>query len=182
MPVVRWVELAEVTKPHGIRGEVRVKLYNSDSDLLAELDEVRVRDTAGKERMMTMTSVRGADEGHLLVKFEGVDSRDDAERLRSLILLVSRDEFPPLDEGEFYVCDIVGARLLGPQGEIGKVHTLVSYPTADALVVTLEGGKVGAAELPLIDEFIERVDAERGEVLVTVAALEFLSVSKSNAN
>ena len=167
--------LAEVTRPHGVRGEVRVKLYNSDSELLSDQAEVLVKRSEGNERMMALESVRGSDVGHLLAKFEGVDDRDEAERLRGALLSVRRDAFPPLEDGEFYVCDVVGARLVGPSGELGSVQGIASYPTADSLVVKLENGHGDAtAEIPLLDDFIELVDVEAGRVVLRAAALEFL--------
>jgi 16S rRNA processing protein RimM len=175
MSEVRWVALAEVTRPHGVRGEVRLKMYNSDSDLLPSQNEVLVRQGTGPERMMTIEWARGADAGHLLAKIRGIDDRDQAEKLRGAALCVRRDAFPPLEEGEFYVCDVIGARLVGPNGDLGWVTDLVSYPTADALVVRIENGDQKTIEIPLIDEFIDRVDADRKQVTLRVAALDFVS-------
>ena len=62
---------------------------------------------------MQLESVRGAGTGHLLAKFRGVDGRDAADRLRGAAICIARDRFPALEDGEFYVCDIIGATLVG---------------------------------------------------------------------
>jgi len=80
MPEVRWVPLAEVARPHGVWGELRLKGYNHDSDLLFEQTDVLVRSPNKEERMMQFESLRGANEGFLLAKFRGVDGRDAADR------------------------------------------------------------------------------------------------------
>ena len=135
----RWVPLAEVARPHGVWGEVRLKVYNSDSDLLFSQTEVLVQAPDRKDAMMQLESVRGADTGYLLAKFRGVDGRDAADHLRGAAVCVERDRFPELDEGEFYVCDVIGARLVGPRGgssnghPLGEVADFVSYPSADVL-------------------------------------------------
>ena len=175
MTDTRWVALAEVSRPHGVRGEVRVKMYNSDSELLPSLREVLVRRRDGDERSMRLESVRGADTGYLLAKLEGVDDRDAAESFRGAELCVRRDAFPPLEEGEFYACDVVGARLYGPDGELGIVEDLASYPTADVLVGRLSGGM--RCEIPLVDDYIAEIDTGARCVRLTSAALDFVAAS-----
>src|SRR5689334_12669314 len=175
MADVRWVALAEIARPHGVRGEVRVKMYNSDSELLPSLPEVLVRKLDGVERNVRLESVRGADAGYFLAKLEGVDDRDAAESFRGAQLCVRRDAFPPLEEGEFYACDIVGARLYGPDGELGIVEDLATYPTADVLVGRLSGGT--RCEIPLLDDYIDEIDMEARHVRLTSAALDFVASS-----
>lgn len=175
MDDVRWVALAEVTRPHGVRGELRVKMYNSDSELLPSLPDVLVRKSDGVERTIRLESVRGADEGHLLAKLEGVNDRDAADTFRGAQLCVRRDAFPPLEDGEFYACDVVGARLYGPDGELGIVEDLQTYPTADVLVGRLSGGT--RCEIPLIDDYIEYIDTAARQVRLKSAALDFVAAS-----
>jgi 16S rRNA processing protein RimM len=175
MADIRWVPLAEVARPHGVRGELRVKMYNSDSELLPSLSEVLVRRRDGAERTIRLQSVRGADTGYLLAKLEGVDDRDTAESFRGAELCVRRDAFPPLEEGEFYACDVVGARLYGPDGELGMVEDLASYPTADVLIGRLSGGT--RCEIPLVEDYIAEIDTAARQVRLTSAALDFVAAS-----
>lgn len=185
MSEVRWIPLAEVTRPHGVWGEVRLKIYNSDSDLLLEQSEVLVRPAIEKERLMQVESIRGADAGFLLAKFRGVDGRDAADLLRGASICVERARFPPLADGEFYVCDVIGVRLVGPAGPIGIVEDFVSYPSTEVLVVRLGPGSVragSAVELPLVDDFVESVS---DEVVLRRAGLEWierLAASSQRAN
>jgi len=178
MAARRFVPLAEVARPHGVWGEVRLKVYNSDSELLLSQTEVLVRKKPANgtppaaETMMQLESIRGADAGFLLAKFRGIDDRDAADLLRGAAICVDRERFPPLDEGEFYVCDIIGARLVSPGGDVGSVEDFVSYPSADVLVVRLEvGAAKGRVELPLVENFVERVDAGAGVVVLTSEGL-----------
>ncbi|HEX9294988.1 MAG TPA: ribosome maturation factor RimM [Polyangiaceae bacterium] len=174
MGEVRWVALAEIARPHGVWGEVRVKVYNTDSDLLASRREVLVRRRDGREETMQLESIRGADTGHMLIKFGGIDDRDAAEPLRGSTLCVRRDEFPPLPEGEFYVCDVIGARLVGPSGELGTIVDLATYPSTEVLVVQLDDPPKQRAEIPLVEDFVERVDTSLDQVVLRNEGLEFL--------
>lgn len=159
----RYVPLAAVARPHGIQGELRLKLYNDESDLLLAKPAIRLRMEGGEEREVRITTVRAANKA-LLVRFEGVSDRDAAEALRGAELCVPRDSFPPLDAGEFYACDVEGALAVLPGGEeIGRVVELRSYPTCSVLVVSRASGDL---EIPLVDAYVTEVDVDAGVVRV----------------
>jgi len=167
-----WIPLAEVMRPHGVRGEVRLRPYNRDSELLLDLDEVLVRFPNGEESEVTVEGVRPANDA-ILIKLCSVDDRNEAEQLRGAVVCGRRSEFPPVDDGEFYVCDIEGAVVLvgaseGAQTELGRVRELVSYPTVDVLIVdAVDGGRPW--EVPLVDSVVRSVDITARRVTLAAA-------------
>lgn len=167
----RFVPVAEVARPHGVRGEVRLKLYHEHSNLFAHKPTIRLRTPEGSERFVEVDVARTTN-GGVLVKFTETNDRNDAEALRGSVLSVPRDEFPTLDDGEFYACDVEGARAVLPSGEVvGLVTSLVSYPTCDTL--TIDRGHLGKLEIPLIEQFVQSVDTDAGIVhLATIDGLE----------
>jgi 16S rRNA processing protein RimM len=166
-----WVPLAEVARPHGVRGEVRLKLFNEDSEVLLGRDEVLVRLPDGEEHEVSVDRARRAD-GAILMKLFSIDDRDRADELRGAHICVQRREFPLLDEGEFYVCDAKGTRVVCEGREVGTVKDVSHYPTVDVLVVSAaDGGKDW--EVPLIDVFVDSLDLGSGEIaLKTLDGLE----------
>jgi len=179
----RYVPVAEVARPHGVQGEIRLKVYNQGSDLLLRRPPVRLRLADGIERDAVIHGAREANKA-ILVKLTGVSDRDAAEALRGAQITVPRDMFPPLDDGEFYACDIEGALALLPSGEeIGRVSGLESYPTCDVLLIERavaakagdgEGDKRKPTrlEVPLVEAYVASVDVERGVVhLLTIDGL-----------
>jgi 16S rRNA processing protein RimM len=163
--------VAEVARPHGIKGELRLKVYNPASDLLRRRPPVLLRLPDGSEREASITMAREVDKA-LLVQIAGVDDRNAAEALRGAEVCVPRASLPPPGEGEFYAWDVEGAAAVLTSGEpVGQVIELTSYPTCDVLVVVRPDGK--RIEVPLVEAYVARVDAERGVVeLVTVDGLE----------
>lgn len=166
-----YVAIAEIARPHGIQGEIRLKIYNPDSDLLARRPRAKLRTPDGALREVAITQAREANKA-MLVRLAGVDDRDAAEALRGAEILVPRDAFPPLEEGEFYACDLEGARAVMRSGEeLGRVSGVASYPTCDVLVVDREGG--GRVEVPLLDAYVGAVDAKAGVVeILTIEGLD----------
>ena len=160
----RWIPLASVARPHGVRGEVRLDLYNKDSDFLLACDEVLVRLKNGKEHEVSVVGARRADKT-ILLKLYSLDDRDDAEKIRGAVICVRRSDFPPLEEGEFYACDVEGAEVRLGKKRVGVVERFVEYPTAFAFLVKKDDG--GTIEIPVTEDYVEEVDAENGVVVVS---------------
>jgi 16S rRNA processing protein RimM len=164
-----WVPLAEIARPHGVKGELRLKLYNADSDILLDQDTVLLRLKDGKEQSASVERARRADDA-ILMKLRAVDDRTRADELRQAQVCVRRSGFPPLEEGEFYVCDLVGANVLMKAADgvvpLGTVRELRTYPSVEVLVIlAADGGKDW--EVPLVEAFVESVDTLRREVIVS---------------
>lgn len=168
-----WVPLAEVARAHGVRGEVRLRRFNPDSDLLLLLPNVLVRFPSGKEQEMEVEAARPANEA-ILMKLSVIDDRDRAAELRGALVCARRAAFPPLEQGEFYACDIEGARVVvevpeQPPRDIGRVRALRSGPGADVLIIeALDGG--APWEAPLVSDVVRSVDVSLG--IVTLVTLE----------
>ena len=170
-----WVALAEVARPHGVRGELRLRPFNRDSDLLLDVQKVLIRPAEGPAKVVRVEGARRANDA-ILMKVERVDDRDGAAALRSALVCATRGEFPPLDDGEFYACDVEGARVVvgdpaaGTDSmELGRVIELRPYPTVDVLVVQAsDGGRPW--EVPLVDDVVQRVDVEKD--LIVLSTLE----------
>lgn len=165
--------LAEVLRPHGVRGELRLKPYNRESDLLLDLDGVLLRMPDGEEHEVSVDGARRANDA-VLMKLHSIDDRDRAAELRGAEVCARREDFPPLAAGEFYACDVEGALVVvddgsGPPSELGRVRALRSYPASEVLeVVPLDGS--GPVEVPLVDGVVKTVDV--AAQLVTLRTLE----------
>jgi 16S rRNA processing protein RimM len=111
---------------------------------------------------------RRADQA-ILMKLHSVEDRSRADELRGALVCARRRDFPALDEGEFYVCDALGAKVIAPEGELGIVRDVRTYPTVDALVVRAKDeGKDW--EVPLVEAIVQSVDLDAG--VVTLRTLD----------
>lgn len=168
-----WVPLAEIARPHGVRGEVRLKLFNKTSDILLGQEEVLVRLPDGEEHEVSVERARRADDA-ILVKLYSVDDRDRADELRGSLICVRRRDFPAPEAGEFYAIDIVGAAVHLSGARIGEAVEVMTYPTLEALLVRADDGK-GSWEVPLTDAYVEKLDVEGGRVdLKTLDEIELV--------
>ncbi len=147
------VALGRVTRPHGVRGEVRVHPYWSEGETLEQGEGLWLR-TAEGARPIAVRSVRRANA--VLLMNLGAEDRDGAEALRGAELCVPRTELPELEEGEYYLVDLIGARVEHAGELVGTVVELRLHPSVDAVVIQTPKGK--RLEQVLAEPWILSVD------------------------
>ena len=132
----RRIALAAVAGAHGIKGEVRLKLFSESVDSLAAHEKLYV---GGAERRLVFVR----DAGKVAVaRFEGISDRSAAEILRGSLVEIDRSALPPLDEGEFYHADVIGLPAFDPEGsQIGTVAAVENYGAGDLLEIETTDGK-----------------------------------------
>jgi len=156
------VEIGRVVKAHGIRGEVGVLLHREESDLLERIQAATLIRTDGTSVHTRIERVSRMGRGYR-VKFLGYNDRDAAERIHGAVLLVPREVLPPLPADESYLIDLVGARVVGPEGEsVGRVIAVQSYPSVDSVVIERPDGSI--VEQPLVENWVCSVDAKQCQI------------------
>lgn len=129
------VALAAVAGAHGVKGELRLKLFSESIESLSRHERLWV---GGLERRLL--SIRDAKSP--VARFEGVDNRSVAEALRGALVEVDRAELPPLEEGEYYHADLIGLPCVDREGKpVGTVTAVENYGAGDLLEVEVQPKK-----------------------------------------
>lgn len=174
------LRIGRLTRAHGLKGELEVRLDWPDSRALLEAERVLLSLPDGASDSYVIASTRSTGKG-ILVRLEGVEDRNAAEALCGSTVSVDRADLPPLEEGEYYLCDLVGLEVSGPSGPLGRVLEIQMYPSVDAVVIEAPNG--ACYEQPLLPEWLERVDVKgAGIVLRSLdGLLEVPSPARSEA-
>jgi 16S rRNA processing protein RimM len=168
--------IGRVARAHGLKGELRIEPFFEGSDALEQVDELWLsRDAAAgapaaSPARYVLEWARAVPRAYL-VKVEGIEERNGAEALRGATVWVARSALPePAASGEYYLVDLLGAKVVGPEGEIGTVVEIATHPSVDAIVIrTLDGRTL---EQPLVAAFLARVSV--AEKLVELSTLDGL--------
>jgi 16S rRNA processing protein RimM len=160
------IEFGRITKPHGLRGEVKLRLHWEQSDALAAATTLTLVAPDGERRQLELQHARRVDKGYL-VKFRGIDDCDGAEALRGHLVELPRAALPQLEPGEFYLCDLVGMSVQVAGAEHGKVVEVMSHPSVDSVIIELSDGR--RAEQTLAEPWLVSVDVERGVIELSTA-------------
>jgi len=130
------VALAAVAGAHGVKGEVRLKLFSDGAASLARHENVYV---GGAQRRLLFARDGGKT---AIARFDGITDRSAAEALRGALVEVDRSALPPLEEGEYYHSDLVGLACVDREGQsVGTVVAVENFGASDLLEVELPNGK-----------------------------------------
>lgn len=164
----RPVTLAAIAGAHGVRGEVRLKLFGEGADSLRAFSVFSAGD-----RSLTLKSIRPANQG-AVASFAEVTDRSAAEALRGTLLTVARSALPPLGEGEYYHHDLLGLPCVSTDGDaIGTVVAIDNFGAGDILEIEKPaetGKKPQRFMVPMTAQAVPEWDADR--VTVNAAFVE----------
>jgi 16S rRNA processing protein RimM len=148
--------VGRVSSAHGVRGEVSVHKLTEVEERFAKGSILHLEDG----RRLTVESAR-PHQRSLLVKFEQVTDRTQAEALRGQVLLVPSDASPAPPDGSFWVHQVVGLEVVTEDGRsLGTIVEVQENPANDLWVT--ESGIL----LPAIRDLVVEVDVEAGKVTV----------------
>jgi 16S rRNA processing protein RimM len=152
-----WIPVGRVTRTHGLKGEL--KFYPADQDDLVIQSDQQIR--LGETRFK-IKSVRGA-KSPFIVKFEGIDSIEAAQSLLGQEVLVDREDFESLPEGEYYRFDIEGLKVFDDTGKYyGVIEDIIETGSNDVYVVRGDGKEW---LVPMIDSIVQSIDLEQGKLI-----------------
>jgi 16S rRNA processing protein RimM len=162
----KYLLLGEVLRPHGIQGEMRVRVLTDYPERLAELDTVYIgRDP--NETDATAYSIESVrmHQGYALMKLAGVDDRDQADLLRQLYVMVLLEDAVPLEEGEFYLYQLIGLTVQTEAGEtIGTLTEVLETGANDVYIV--QSPEYGEVLIPATEETILKTNVSAGKIIV----------------
>ncbi len=150
-----FITIARVIKPQGNRGEVAVELSTDFPERFAERRRLYALDEQGGRRELHLEDF-WPHKGRMVLKFAGVDSISDAERLNGCELQIPLAERAPLAEGSVWISDLVGCRVIADGSEVGVIEDLDFTAGEAPLLVVSDGGK--RYWIPFVTAYLEQLD------------------------
>ena len=159
------LEVGFVSRVHGLKGELEVRLFDPQSTAFDEVERLVFRSPAGDIVVHDLTAVRETAKG-TLVFLEGIDRREDAEKLLKNAVMVFRQELSPPGENEVFQGDLIGILVRDENNRaLGRIEEIWNDSPTPNLVIR---GLLGEGEVivPYVDEFVLSLDLKRGEMVV----------------
>lgn len=161
----KYLRVGVIANTHGVRGEVKVYPTTEDIKRFDYLKEA-VIDT-GKEKInVNVTGVKYF-KNMVILKFEQYDNMDQVIPLKGMDLLVTRENAIPLAEGEHYIVDMIGCKIITDDGNtLGELTDVMQTGANDVYVVKTTAGK--EVLLPAIKECVLEKDIENKVIKVHI--------------
>lgn len=153
------VVVGRIVKAFGVRGDVVVAPMGEDPDRFAP-DSVLYGAAEGGREFLIESSRLQSD--RLVVRFRGIDDRNEAEAMRNVVLFQDEEALPELPDGEFYHFQLIGLRVVREdESELGRIVRVHELPTSDVFEVQ---GPENEWMIPRTEEFVSGIDVEAGVV------------------
>ena len=151
-----YFTIGKIVRPHGIKGAVRAETYTSNPQRFKKLKEVII-----DSKTIAVESVSIDPSNFMLIKLAGIDTMDDAEKLRNKNVVIKRSQLPEPENGTYYIDDLIGSDVLVDGDKIGILTKIEQFGSADVYEVTLEQGTVN---FPAIKDVFSYVDVKKGVI------------------
>jgi 16S rRNA processing protein RimM len=157
--------LGEILRPHGIRGELRMRVLTDYPERIAKLGQVHLgRSARGTATIYTVEHLR-MHKQYGLLKLTGFDDRDEADKLRGLYVMVRVEDAVPLDEGEYYLYQLIGLAVSTTDGQdLGTIKDVLETGANDVYI--LDSPTYGEVLIPATEETIIEMNIDAGTMTV----------------
>ena len=148
-----YIEAGEIVTTHGVRGEVKVLSWLDSPEMLCEFDRCRIE---GKEYAMDSVRVQKTCN---LVKLRGVDTMEDAQKLRGKTMELYRED---ISDELIFAAELVDVEVFADGASIGRIKEVLDYPGNSVNVVQGEREYL----IPAVKDFILSTDLEKNQMQV----------------
>ena len=156
------IAIGFVRTAYGVKGDIKVSSYSGETGHFLRLKEVflkkgNVQKRFGVEKVQELN-------GDILLKLKTLDSPEAAKMYATWDIMVPREFASPLEEGEFYYCDLFGSVLIHDGSRIGVVKSVIDNGASALLEIECDAdadGKRRTVLVPFLDQFIGDVDTEK---------------------
>ena len=157
------LEVGKIINTHGLRGEVKVAAWTDTPDVFEDLSTVYIKNK-NEYTPLTVGSVK-YQKNNLIVKFRELSDINEAEPLKNSVLYAERSELGELEEGVYYIADLIGITVKKDSGEvIGKIKDVMQTGANDIYVVARKDMK--DLLIPVLPDVVLSVDIEAKEAVV----------------
>ncbi len=157
----RFLVIGRVNKPHGVRGEIRVTPFTDDPARFARLKRIYFDEDGSRSAEVESSRLH---KGLALLKLVGYGDREAADSLREQWIYVAVEDADPLAEGEYYLYQLIGLRVVDDQGNaLGELTEVIETGANNVFVVE---GESGQRLIPDIPDVVRAIDFEAGTMTV----------------
>lgn len=173
----QYFRVGVLTSAHGLKGEIKVFPTTEDIRRFELLKKVFIDRSSGKSAIKGEGLLEAEAErikyfkNLVIVKFKGIDTVEEISKYKGMDLLIDREDALPLKEGEYYVSDVIGCRIVTEDGEeLGKVSDVIETGANKVLVVREMTPSGDGKEfcLPYIPDCVRTVNVEERMIKVVL--------------
>jgi 16S rRNA processing protein RimM len=154
--------IGKVAKPHGLGGQVKIHSYASSNESFSAGRKIYL--SQGEEMKALLISEVKIQTHSLLLHFQGLDNRQQAEAITGSSLYLKEKDLQILPEGEYYWYQLIGNRVYNDQGLfLGILEEVFATAAHDVWVIRDQKKEI---LLPAVEDYVISVDLPQGEIRI----------------
>jgi len=162
---MKLIEIGKVVRSQGLKGRIKVLSYMQSPDVLEGVTDLFVGATSADAKHYQFEVFQPGG-GLLVLKLQGVDNRDDADRLKGRLVWADAEKMKPLEEDEYYWSDIIGLEAVNEKDEpLGRIASIFPTGSNDVYVCKNDNREI---LLPAVASVIQKIDLKRGVIVVSL--------------
>ena len=154
-----------ITKAHGLSGGLKLSPFSRRPEGLNSIERIYIETSPGQEPAGFDLVECRFDKGSAVIKLDGIDTIDEAEKLRGRNVYIEKSELPEPEEGEYYWFQLIGLETYTEDGRyVGRVEGLIDRALQSLLVVK-DGGKESL--IPLSEPIIKEINLKESKIVIS---------------
>lgn len=154
------IVIGKIVAPHGVRGDIRIMPLTDRPEQFLNLSYLLLEDG----RQLTVKAAR-FHKRMVLVSTKEITTMNDAELLRDKKILIRAEDLPPLEEGRFYVADLIGLPVFNEEGkQLGTFKDSITTGSNDVYIVAVPGGK--DLLIPALKIYVREINLQEKRIVV----------------
>ena len=161
----KYLEIGQIVNTFGIKGQVKVKPFTDDIKKFEKLKEIYIE----KKNELKLFQIEKVNysKNMVILKLKGIETPEEAEKLRNSYIKIDRKNAKKLPEGTYYIADLIGLDVYTDENKLlGKLDYIYNAGSSDIYVVKDEQGK--EILLPAIKDVLKQVDLKNGKIIVHI--------------
>lgn len=154
------IVIGKIVAPHGVRGDIRIMPLTDRPEQFLNLSYLLLEDG----HQLTVKAAR-FHKRMVLVSTKEITTMNDAELLRDKKILIRAEDLPPLEEGRFYVADLIGLPVFDEEGkQLGTFKDSITTGSNDVYIVAVPGGK--DILIPALKIYVREINLQEKRIVV----------------
>lgn len=162
---MEYIEIGQIVNTNGLKGIVKVNPFTDDISKFEDLKYIYIQ-LKSELKKVKIEQVR-YNKNQVLLKLEGIDSIEEAEKYRNFYLKTEKKSQEELGEDTYYIVDLIGIDVYSNNDEhLGKIEDVFPTGSNDVYVVKDNLGK--QILVPAIAEVVKKVDLKNKKMVIKV--------------